>query len=75
MINKPRNFINESSSFINFIYFSNISFVKNFENEPPIYEKYHHNTIIYGTLNFDATLPLPYYGDVWDYKHTNTESI
>ena len=25
--------------------------------------------------NFDIPLPLPYYRDVWDYKHANTESI
>ena len=30
---------------------------------------------IYGTLNFDIPLPPPYYRDVWDYKHANTESI
>ena len=30
---------------------------------------------INGTLNFDILLPPPYYRDVWDYKHANTESI
>ena len=28
-----------------------------------------------GTLNFDIPFPPPYHRDVWDYKHTNTESI
>ena len=74
MINEPPHFINESSFCIDLIYSSNTSFVKNWGSELSIYEKCHHN-IIYGTLNFHVPLPPPYYRDVWDYKHTNTESI
>ena len=74
MINKPTHFINESSSCIDLIFSSNTSFVKNCGSELSIYEKCHHN-IIYGTLNFDIPLAPPYYRDVWDYKHDNTESI
>ena len=74
MINEPPHFINESSFCIDLIYSSNTSFVKNWGSEPSIYEKCHHN-IIYETLNFHVPLPPPYYRDVWDYKHTNTESI
>ena len=74
MINKPTHFINESSSCIDLIFSSYTSFVKNCGSELPIYEKCHHN-IIYGTLNFNVLLPPPYYRDIWDYKHANTESI
>ena len=73
MINKPRHFINESSSCIDLIFSSNTSFLKICESELSIYEKCHHN-IIYGTLNFDIPLPSTCYRDVWDYKHANTES-
>ena len=41
--------------------------------ENTIHEKCHH--IIYGTLNFNVTLPPPYYGEIWVYKHANTENI
>ena len=74
MINKPTHFIHESLSCIDLIFSSNTSFVKNCRSELSIYEKCHHN-IIYGTLNFDIPLPPPYYRNVWNYKHANTESI
>ena len=74
MINKPTHFINESSSCIDLIFYSNTSFVKNCRSQPSIYEKCHHN-IIHGTLNIDIALPPLYYRDVWDYKHANTGSI
>ena len=74
MINKPTHFIHESLSCIDLIFSSNTSFVKNCRSELSIYEKCHHN-IIYGTLNFDIPLPPPYYRNVWNYKHENTESI
>ena len=74
MIIKPTHFINESSSCIDLIFSSNTSFVKNCGSELSIYEKCHHN-IIYGTLNFDIPLPPPYYRDIWDYKHADTDSI
>ena len=74
MINKPTHFINESSSCIDLIFSSNTSFVKNCGSELQIYEKYHHN-FIYGASNFHVPLPPPYYRDIWDYNHANTESI
>ena len=49
-------------------------FSKNCGSDLSIYEKCDHN-IIYGTLNFDISLPPPYHGDIWDYKHAHTESI
>ena len=60
--------------YINLIFSSNTSFVKNCGSELLIYEKCHHN-IIYGTLNFNVLLPPSYYRDLWDYKHVNTENI
>ena len=74
MVNKPTHFINESSACIDLIFSSNTSFVKNCGSELAIYGKCHHN-IIYGNLNFNVPLPPPYYRDIWDYKHVNTESI
>ena len=29
----------------------------------------------YGTLDFNVPLSPPYYGDIWDYKNADTESI
>ena len=60
MINKPTHFIHESSACIDLIFPSTTNFVKDCESQLSIYEKCHHN-IIYGTLNFDVLLPLPYY--------------
>ena len=74
MINKPTHFINESSSCIDLIFSSNTSFIKNCGSELSIHEKCHRHNI-YETLNFDIPLPPPYYRDVWDYKHANTENI
>ena len=39
-----------------------------------IHEKCHYD-VIYGTLNFNVPLPPPYYREIWDYKHVNTENI
>ena len=32
-------------------------------------------TFIYGTLNFNITVPPPYYREVWDYKRANAGNI
>ena len=58
MINKPTQFITESSSCIDLIFSSNTSFVKNCGSDLLILEKCHH-IIIYGTLNFDIPFPSP----------------
>ena len=42
--------------------------------EKTIHEKCHHDTV-YGTLNFNLPLPLPYYREIWVYKNVNTETI
>ena len=39
-----------------------------------MHEKCHHD-IIYGTLSFNVPHPPPYYGEIWDSKHANTENI
>ena len=31
--------------------------------------------MIYGKLNFDIPLPLPYYRKIWDYKKVNTKAM
>ena len=74
LINKPTHFINGTSSCIDLIFSSNVSFIRNYGIEQSIYEKYHHN-ITYGTLDFNVPLPLPYYRESWGYKNADTESI
>ena len=72
MINKPTHFIIESSSCIGIIFSSNTIF--ELGKWTSDLRKMYHN-IIYGTLNLNIPLPPPYYRDVWDSKHANTESI
>ena len=57
MIDKPTHYINESSSFIDLILFSNVNLTKNYGVEQSLYKKCHHNTI-YGTLNFNVLVSL-----------------
>ena len=33
------------------------------------------NVIVCGTLTFNVPLPPPYYREIWDFKHANTENI
>ena len=58
MIDKPTHYINESSSFIDLIFSSNVNLTKYCGVEQSLYETCHHN-IIYGTLNFNIPLPPP----------------
>ena len=74
MIDKPTHYINESSSCIDLIFSSNVNLAKNRGVEQSLYETCHHN-IIYGTLNFNISLTLPYFREIWDYKNANTECI
>ena len=74
LINKAIHFINGTSSCVDLIFSSNVSFVRNYGIEQSIYEKRHHN-ITYGTLDFNVPLPPPYYREIWDYKNAGTESI
>ena len=55
MINQPIHFINETSSCIELIVSSNMSFIRNYGSEKSIYEKCHHN-VTYGTLDFNVLL-------------------
>ena len=57
MIEKPTHYINESSSCTDLIFSSNVNLTKDCGVEQSQYETCHHN-IIYGTLNFNITLPL-----------------
>ena len=74
LINEPTHIINKTSSYIDLIFSSDLNVTRNCGIEKTIYEKCH-NDIIYGTLNFNVPLPPPYYKDIWDYKHANTEKI
>ena len=76
LINKPTHFINGTSSCIDLIFSSNVSFIRNYGIKKSIYEKCHHN-ITYGRLDFNVPPPPPppYYREIWDYKNADTESI
>ena len=74
LINKPTHFMNGTSSCLDLIFSSNVSFIRNYEIKQSIYEKCHHN-ITYSTLDFNVPLPPPYYREIWDYKNADTESI
>ena len=74
LINQPTHFVNKTSSCINLIFSSDLNITKNCGIEKTIHEKCHHD-IIYGTLNLNVPLPPPYYREIWDYKHANTENI
>ena len=75
LINQPTHFVNKTSSCINLIFSSDLNITKNCGIEKTIHEKCHHD-IIYGTWkNLDVPLSPPYYREIWDYKHGNTENI
>lgn len=72
-IKTPIHFSSSSSSCIDLVFSSNMSYLTT-GMEQSVYNKCHHN-IIYGKLNFGILLPLPYYRKMWDYEKTNTEGI
>ena len=75
LINQPTHFVNKTSSCVNLIFSSDLNITKNCGIEKTIHEKCHHD-IIYGTWkNLDVPLSPPYYREIWDYKHANTENI
>ena len=74
LINEPIHFLNKTFSCIDLIFSSNLNITRNCGIEKTIHEKCHHD-IIYGTLNFNVPLLPPYYREIWDYKHADTENI
>ena len=59
LIDQPTRITKEPSSYIDLIFTSNPSFISTSGVELSLYEKYHHN-LIYGKINFNVPLPLPY---------------
>ena len=74
MIDKPTHFINESSSYINLTFSSDVNLTKNCGVEQSLYKTCHHK-IIYGTLNFNIPLHSPYFREIWDYKNASIGCI
>ena len=74
LINELTHFVNKTSSCINLIFSSDLNITSDCGIEKTIHEKNHHDTI-YGTLNFNVALLPPYYREIWDYKHADTETI
>ena len=71
---QPTHFVNITSSWIDLIFSSDLNITRNCGIEKTVHEKYHHD-IIYGTFNLNVPLPPPYYREIWDYEHPNTENI
>ena len=67
MIDKPTHYINESSSYIDLIFCSNVNLTKNCGVEKSLYKTCHRN-IICKTLNFNISLPPPYFRETWIIK-------
>ena len=74
LINKPTHFVNKTSPCIGLIFSSDLKITLTCVIEKTIHEQCHHD-IIYGTLNFSVPLPPPYYREIWNHKHANTENI
>ena len=74
LINKPTHFVNKTSPCIGLIFSSDLNITLNCVIEKTIHEQCHHD-IIYRTLNFSVPLPPPYYREIWNHKHANTENI
>ena len=64
----------ESSSCIDLIFTSNLSFISASGVELALYEKCHHN-LIYRKINFNVPLPPTYISEIWDYKSAKLENI
>ena len=74
LINELTHFVNKTSSCIDPIFSSDLDITTNCGIVNTINEKCHHD-IIYGTFNLNVPLRPPYYREVCDYKHANTENI
>ena len=74
MIDQPTHCVNGSSSCIDLIFTSNANLVTDFGFDPTLYKTCHHN-LIFGKINFNVTLPSPFYRFIWDYKSANGEMI
>ena len=74
VINKPTPFINGASSFIDLVFSSNMSFIRNHGIEQSIFEKCH-RSILCGALDFIVPQNPPYCREIWDYKDADIESI
>ena len=74
MTDKLTHYISESSWCIALIFSSNVNLNKKLWCWAITYKICHHN-IIYGTLNFNIPLFLPYFREICGYKNANTECI
>ena len=74
MTDKLTHYISESSSCIALIFSSNVNLNEKLWCGTITYKICHHN-IIYGTLNFDIPLFLPYFREICGYKNANIECI
>ena len=66
--------MNDKSSCIDLLFITNSKLLCDVGVEQIIYKKCYHN-IIYGSLNLNTPLPLPYSREVWDYKNTDAVCI
>ena len=74
IIDKPTNFINNSSSCIDFIFPSNPSIIVDSGIEKSLCSSCHHD-ITYGKINFRVPLPPPHFRIIWSCKNADASSI
>ena len=67
LIDQPTHCVNDSSSCIDLTFTSNMNLVTDFGVVPTLYKTCHHN-IIFRKINFNVSLPPPFYRDIWAIK-------
>ena len=73
MIDKPTYVVNNSMSYIDFLFCANQNTISNYGIDVSIPDKCHHN-IIFGKINIHVSRPLVYVSEVWDCSQTNVEN-
>ena len=72
-INDPTH-IENSSSFIDVIFTSQLNLLVESGTQPSLHPNYHHQ-IIYAKFNLEVLYPPPYTREVWHYKDSNVDFI
>ena len=74
IIDKPTNFKNNSSSYMELVFTSNPSIIVDSGIEKSLCSS-RHRCIIYGKTNFRNRLPLPHFRTTWDYKNADASVL
>ena len=71
LISLPTHMTNTSSSCIDLIFTSNPNLITEFGIEKSLYADSCHNSIVFGKVNLNVSLPPPYTREIWDYNKAN----